>query len=167
MIAELVATAPLLGTLILLFYAAAIDVVRFEIPNTVSILIGALGVAHGLMSAHFDWTGHLLAPLLMFAFGLAAFAVGWLGGGDVKLMTAVSVWTGLRGLPPFFLATALAGGVLVLVLTGGRRLWPALARGGEPPPLFSPGGKIPYAVAIALGAVWWAAVTGTEGLIWS
>ena len=165
MIADALATVPLVGTVILLVYAAAVDVSRFEIPNSVSVVIAGLGLVHGLLLPHFGWTGHLLAPLLMFTFGLAAFALGWLGGGDVKLMTAVSVWTGLAGLPPFFLATALAGGVLVLFLVASRLAWPALSRSSAPPLVFTRGGKIPYGVAIAIGAVWWAAVTPTQILV--
>ena len=58
----------------------------------------------------------------MFAFGLLAFARGWLGGGDVKLMTAIAAWTGITGLPLLFIAVSVAGGGLALVYAVGRRL---------------------------------------------
>ncbi len=57
----------------------------------------------------------------MFALGLLAFSRGWLGGGDVKLMTAIAAWTGLAGLPLMFLATSISGGALALVYAVGRR----------------------------------------------
>ncbi len=140
-----------------LLAAAATDVVAFEVPNTISIVIAVMAAAHGLLTPGFVWWSHALAPLLMFAFGLLAFARGWLGGGDVKLMTATAAWTGLVGLPVFFLATSIAGGVLLLSLFLLRQGWKAAGRAipnfGK---VLGADAPIPYAVAVAVGAVWWA-----------
>ena len=46
----------------------------------------------------------------MLVVGAGMFALGWIGGGDAKLMAAAALWVGLRGLAPFAIYTALAGG---------------------------------------------------------
>ena len=81
--------------LALVLGAAVFDTMRFEIPDWVSIVVVVLAAMHGVLHPGFVWWSHLLAPFLMFGFGLLAFARGWLGGGDVKLMTALAGWTGV------------------------------------------------------------------------
>jgi prepilin peptidase CpaA len=95
----------------------------------------------------------------MFAVGLGLFAAGWMGGGDIKLLVATAFWTGLHGLPHFLLGVSLAGGALAMLLLGSRA---ALKSAGVemdrmPGPL-RPGAPMPYAIAIAGGAFWWAAI---------
>jgi prepilin peptidase CpaA len=89
----------------------------------------------------------LAAAALLFAVGAAFFYMGWLGGGDVKLMAGVAAWAGLGGLPQFALLTSLIGGVLSVLYAGwaisGR--WRGMAQ-----PLDQV--EVPYGVAIALGA---------------
>jgi prepilin peptidase CpaA len=92
--------------------------------------------------------------MLVVAAGM--FALGWLGGGDAKLMTAAALWLGLKGLAPFVIFTGLAGGALALALLGLRSAWlrpytqagPSWARR-----LATPGESAPYGVAIAVGAL--------------
>jgi prepilin peptidase CpaA len=88
--------------------------------------------------------------LLVFALFAGAFAVGMMGGGDVKLITALALWR-VPLLPdePMFapllsllVVMALAGGVLTLVMVVRHR-W----QGAEGQP------EIPYGVAIAVGAL--------------
>lgn len=52
----------------------------------------------------------------VFCLALGAFTCGWMGGGDVKLMTATALWLGLSHLPIFLLWTSLFGGLLTIVL---------------------------------------------------
>ncbi len=153
------AEAPALIAAVAVVAAAILDVVEFEIPNTLSIVVAVMAAAWGLLHPGFVWWSHLAAPALMFAFGLLAFARGWLGGGDVKLMTALSAWTGLGGLASFFLATSICGGGLMLILFLVRRAWSAMRR---PVParleVLGRDAPIPYAVAIAAGGLWWTAL---------
>ena len=140
--------------------AAVFDVVRMEIPDTLSIVILIAGLVFGALTPGFGWLSHLAAPALVFAFGLLAFARGWLGGGDVKVLTATAVWTGLGGLLPQWTVMAMAGGVLVLTLTAVRA---GLAGrdAASLPEMARPGAKYPYAVAIAAGTLWWAWLAAT------
>ncbi len=132
--------------------AAVVDVVRYQIPDLLSLGVIGLAGAFGLLTPGFGWLSHAAAPAAMFALGLLAFSRGWLGGGDVKLMTAIAAWTGLAGLPLMFLATSISGGALALVYAVGRR---ALHRA----PAAATPNHLPYAVAIACGTLWWLAVT--------
>jgi prepilin peptidase CpaA len=76
------------------------------------------------------------------------------GGGDVKLLAATALWTGLELLPALLLVMGLLGGVVAISLFGVRillrRIGPSLFARGEAtlPRLFTRGEKIPYGVAI-------------------
>ena len=88
--------------------------------------------------------------------GMGMFAVGWIGGGDAKLFAAASLWLGWPSMPLFLLVTAMAGGGLAVLLLQVRSAWvrPYLVTGPTwLARLATPGGDVPYGVAIALGAM--------------
>lgn len=139
-----------------LLAAAGFDLWRFEIPDTLTVLIIIGAVAFGLGTPGFDWPGHALAGGIMFALGLFAFARGWLGGGDVKLMTGCACWASLSTLLDQMAMIALAGGALGLLLIALRRgLKAAGITDDHAPRLLSVGAHLPYAVGIAGGMAWW------------
>lgn len=141
-----------------LLVACICDLRRFEIPDSLSVVILAAAILFGFATPGYDWLWHLAGLGLMFAVGLGLFAAGWMGGGDIKLLVATAMWTGLVGLPVFLVGVSLAGGVLALVLLGSRAALTATGTSAErvPGPL-KPGAPMPYALAIAGGAFWWAA----------
>ncbi len=151
--AEVVALAALLCV-----GAAAIDdVCRYTIADGWSIAIAVLFAGHALLVPPGSWLSHLAAPALVFAVGLIGFARGYVGGGDVKLLTAIAAWTGLARLPDLLVGTAIAGGILAVVLIAAR----ASPLAGRGPRLFTKAAPLPYGVAIAAGALWaWPAVVG-------
>jgi prepilin peptidase CpaA len=107
-------------------------------------------VLFGLGTPGFDWAegGDF------FAFGLLAFARGWLGGGDVKVMTDCACWAALGTLAALI---AIAGGVLALVLMLLRcGLALAGVTGDDAPSMVRAGADLPYAVGIAGGMAVWA-----------
>ena len=138
--------------------APVFDLLRYEIPDSLSIIILAAAIGYGMVTPGFGWLSHFASGALVFVVGLLAFARGWMGGGDVKLLAAIGAWTGLAGLPMQWIATAIAGGVLALVMIVMRR---GLALAGvdltRAPRLFQRDAPLPYAVAIAAGTLWWAA----------
>jgi prepilin peptidase CpaA len=153
-------TASAIGALALasaalaLILAAANDVRAYEIPNWTSmVLIGAYAIFAFTVPA----TPRLTAVAVcagVLAVTIVLFARGWMGGGDVKLLTAVSLWCGPTLLAPFAIVMGLSGALLAaLMLTPLRRLMPAApptaraATGGETA-LRQP---MPFGVAIALG----------------
>lgn len=75
---------------------------------------------------------------LLFALFTALFAVGAMGGGDVKLITALALWLRPSWLLPMLLIMAITGGVLTLAMLLFHRL---RKQPGNP--------EIPYGVAIA------------------
>ncbi len=135
--------------------AAAIDVRRYEIPDALPAIVAATAIADGLLTAHFGWLAHGAAGMAMFGFGLFAFGRGWLGGGDVKLMTALALWTGLAQLPVLLLGIALGGGVLVLLIHLSRLVLFAGLDEPHRPRVTRRDQPLPYAVAIAAGTLWW------------
>jgi len=140
-----------------LLLAAGFDLWRFEIPDTLTVLIIAAAVLFGLGTPGFNWASHAAAGGAFFAFGLLAFARGWLGGGDVKIMTGCACWATLSSLAEQMVLIALAGGVLALALILMRRgLVLAGMAGDDAPRLIRVGADLPYAVGIAGGMAVWA-----------
>lgn len=142
----------------LVIVAALKDVTSFTIPNWISgVLIAAFiptALLSGLPLAQFGL--HLGVGVGFLLAGMAMFAVGWIGGGDAKLFAAAGLWLGLGGAATFLLVTALAGGVLAVLLMKMRAEWVrgAVATGpGWVQRLLAPKGDAPYGVAIAFGAL--------------
>ncbi|MFO0997842.1 MAG: prepilin peptidase [Alphaproteobacteria bacterium] len=141
---------------LMLLAAAAFDVWRFEIPNSISVALVLAFVGVALAGpATVDWASHGGAAALVFVVGLVLFRFGIAGGGDVKLMAAIALWAGLPLLPIYLVGVALFGGLLSLALLSVRAVVraPALARcvparvAGWP--IITNRQYIPYAVAIS------------------
>jgi prepilin peptidase CpaA len=149
--------------------ARAIDVATFRIPNAVPVALVVLFAFAAVTSPHsLDWLGHFGACLLMFALGAACFALRFMGGGDVKLLAAVSLWFGWSMLAEYLLVVGLIGGVFGVALLLTRRY--ALA--GEPylfrcglslPRVLRQGEAVPYGLAIGAAALVLMATSGSFG----
>jgi Flp pilus assembly protein protease CpaA len=74
-----------------------------------------------------DVAAQLGVASLVFAFFIGAFALGQMGGGDVKLLGALALWLPVQPLIGMLLLMSLVGGALTLVMLGER--WTQL-RGG-------------------------------------
>jgi prepilin peptidase CpaA len=134
-------------------FAGAMDLLTMTIPNRVSIvLVAAFAVAAAMMGIGW-WAlaSHLSAGLLMLVIGIGMFALGWLGGGDAKLLAATALWIGFEQLLPYLLLAAMAGGALAIAILLYRRmvlpLW--LARQGWALNLHGAKTGIPYGIALA------------------
>jgi len=139
-------------------WAVVTDVRRLIIPNTACVVIAAAflpaALLNGLDAAAVAWHYGVAAALL--AVGMAVFARGLAGGGDVKLLAAVAVWIGRDHILAYLLTMALLGGalaVLVLIAARLKRSLPALGRidwlgdgalGGQ---------AIPYGAAVGVAAL--------------
>jgi prepilin peptidase CpaA len=151
------ADAGLLLMALSVLVSAGFDLWRFEIPDTLTITIMAGAVLFGLGTPGFAWASHAAAGGAFFVFGLLAFTRGWLGGGDVKIMTGCACWASLGTLAEQVVLIAIAGGVLALVLMLLRRsLAMAGVTGDDAPRLVRVGADLPYAVGIAGGMAVWA-----------
>ncbi|BBK31528.1 prepilin peptidase CpaA [Stella humosa] len=145
--------------------AALRDLLVRRIPNGLSVGVALSGLTLRMLDGPMAALSSLAAAGLLFIVLFIAFARGVLGGGDVKLATAMAL-----GLPPegvwlMVVATALAGGVLSLVYlllrwqarrhapfpSGSRHLIGRfLAVEGR---RLRRRGPLPYGVAIAAGSI--------------
>ncbi len=133
------------------------DVARFEIPDTVSVLLVVAAVVAAVASGQ-SWStlgNHGLGALAAFAFGVVMFALGQWGGGDVKLMTAVSLWLGWSGFIGYCLVVAVAGGVLAMAVLAFRRMTLPAAWAARPwlARLHRADEGLPYGVALGVGGL--------------
>lgn len=112
-------------TLLLLVACAAVrDVLTRTIPDWVSAGIAVIGVLLGLRAGMVSLAESLAGAAVLFLLLFLAYVRHAIGGGDVKLATAVAI-----GLPPaemirFVIATVLVGGIIGLVYAALRRLTP-------------------------------------------
>ena len=152
---------------LLLAFAALHDVGFRTVPNWVSVALLALGLTLRLLQHDPLWG--LGCGLIVFAVTYVCWRLGWMGGADVKLLSAAAVLVGPVMVPSLVIGTSLAGGVLALVYVLGSRLAP------PSPALAGPGllrravrcelrrlrrrGPLPYATAIAVGG--WLAIAGS------
>ena len=102
------------GAVIIGLGACATDISARRVPN---VLTGG-AIVCGLLAHTVLPGGHgLSAALLGFAAGLAVFfpffALGGMGGGDVKLMAALGTWIGWQPVLWTAIYGAVAGGVLL------------------------------------------------------
>ncbi len=139
------------------------DFNKLMIPNIYSLLIIGAFVPAFLAITFFSedatffgsWKSHLLAFVFTFLVTYCLFFFKLIGGGDAKLITAFSLWTGAQSLIPFLFIMALTGGILgvaTLVLNKNKLVkkplkgsWVALAQKGKK--------DVPYGIAIFVGAL--------------
>jgi prepilin peptidase CpaA len=145
--------------------AAAVDLRTRRVPNWLTFGTAALGVT--MATVHLGGVGiagaveGLLVGLVLM---LPGHVIGRTGAGDVKLLAALGTLLGPRSIAMAFLYTAIAGGVLaVMVAMRRRRLRETL--GGTATLIYTRGAnageiekptadnRFAYAPAIAIGAV--------------
>lgn len=143
----------------LVAFAGASDLFTMTIPNRVSLLLVAgfamLAPAVGLAPAAVGF--HVAAAGIALAVGITFFALGWMGGGDAKMMTAIALWFGLTpALGDFLLIASVYGAVLTLAVLYFRTivLLPAFVYRAEWIARLHDGRNgIPYGIAIAVAAL--------------
>jgi prepilin peptidase CpaA len=157
-------TGCLIAFAVLLLVAAWQDLRTLHIADALSIAIvvaflmwAASGLALGTSSLSRVALA-MACAVGVFAVGAAAFALGGLGGGDVKLLAASSLFAGPSLMLDFVMVTALAGGLLSLAILAGAPIGPATetANGAGTVRARLRSG-LPYGPAIAAGGLWVAA----------
>jgi len=154
-----VQTGCLIGFALLLLLAAWQDWRTMHIADGISLGIVAIfavwamsGVAAGTFLV-IDLALALVCAAGMFGLGTLAFAVGAMGGGDVKLAAAASLFAGPALILDFVTVTALVGGVLGVAILAGAPIGPVASTGGSTVRTRLRG-NLPYGPAIALGGLW-------------
>jgi prepilin peptidase CpaA len=141
--------APLVLLLTLggLLLAAGIEDARTrEIAN-------AKNAAIALLAPLWWWAGglglwpevalQLLAAAIVFAVFVGAFAAGWMGGGDVKMIGALALWLPPQALLSMLTTMSVLGGGVTALMMAERR-WRRAGGPDQPAAI-----EVPYGVAIA------------------
>lgn len=143
--------------------AAWSDVNSLTIPNSFSVAIGASFLVAFLLAIIFapetfffaSWKNHILSGVIVFALTFGLFHFKMIGGGDSKLLSVYALWVGLGGLMPLLFFMAIAGGVMggLTLLLNKKQLFKKPVQGGWIEAAQAGQKKVPYAVAILVGAV--------------
>src|SRR5690348_4265178 len=135
----------LLALAAILVIAAVIDVRTYTISNRLNLTVALLAPVYWASVALSPWpdvAAQLAVGATVFVLLAGAFYAGLMGGGDVKLAAALSLWFSPPSAIKFLVLMSIAGGVLTL----GILIWHrARKREGRP--------EIPYGVAIAFGGL--------------
>lgn len=154
---------PVLNTLPIVVFSAAMvfagvrDLATMTIPNWLTL---------GLALAFFAFAPLVAMPLaevgVHSAVGFAAllvgmgfFGMGWIGGGDAKLVAAIILWVGWTQALPYLVVASLLGGALTLIILGFRTLpLPGiLVRQNWLLRLHDRSEGVPYGIALAVAAL--------------
>lgn len=131
----------------LLMIAAAISDVRSRtISNQLNAAMALLAIPFWIASGLAFWPDvaiQLGATLLVFLLFAGLFAMGAMGGGDVKMIGAVMLWIPLPLFLPMLMVMAIGGGLLSAAMLIHMKLRPS-----ERPV------EVPYGVAIAAAGLW-------------
>ena len=140
-------TWTLLGLLAALLVAAAVcDLRKREIPHTIVIAVALLAIPFWFASGLPLWpdvAAQIGVSAIIFAIFAGMFAFGWIGGGDVKLLTALALWLPWQAVVTLLIIMSLAG----VVVTFGTVIWSRMRDPNATP-------EIPYGVAISFAGLW-------------
>jgi prepilin peptidase CpaA len=158
-------TLPLIVVAAAAITAAAIDLRIRRVPNVLTAGIAVIGL--GLAAMGLGRVGiwlSLAGCLVGLAVMLPGYLIGAMGGGDVKLLAAVGTILGPGATLRAFVASAIAGGLIAIVVAWRRGRFGATVAGATA--LVTSGGsrieeisdtrrdnRFAYAPAIAVGAI--------------
>lgn len=143
-------------------YAMWSDANTFKIPNAVSITLVSAFPVFALLQLDGSATAyHLGVAMMVFAGAFLLYALGLMGAGDVKMMSAVSLWMGAGIILEFIMLMALLGAAMAIGILVMRRYvvvwrdwaghWSGVARVLD----VAESGKVPYGIPIGLAALWY------------
>lgn len=187
-----VASLPLWGQILLLAPLGAVlaaaaftDVRERKVFNKLTYPAFILGlILHPIAMTSFTALGaSLLAGMLALLIGILILPLGWIGGGDIKLLAVVGTFLGLKGLGEVFFYSVICGFILgmAMALFSGyllemlRRLFIFLrgllrvlmyrTKNVAEPLEKDPRSRMPFAVAIFAGGIlaWLDAFYGWPG----
>ncbi|MEH6701015.1 A24 family peptidase [Parasphingorhabdus sp.] len=134
------------GLAIALIVAAITDLKSRHISNWLNLGIAVVAPVFWIASGMTFWpdiVGQIGLAAVTFTIFAGMFAIGAMGGGDVKLLTALAFWIDWLTFLELLLIMSIAGGVLTLLMMISKRI-----KKTEGPI------KVPYGVAIAFSGLW-------------
>ena len=126
----LLVTVPCAGVLLV---AATIDTLTRKIPNWLTYPAVPVGlIVHGVAWGWGGLASAFGAALLVFVVGILLLLPGWMGGGDVKLMTGLAAFLGLSAFGHVMFYAVWVGfvlGLLIALINGYfLELWRQIGR---------------------------------------
>ncbi len=139
-------------------YAMISDFSRLRIPNLVSIVLVAAFTAFAFLGGAGNVWPHLILAGAVLATLFAFYAMGWLGAGDVKLLSALMLWAGPAQGVKFVLLFAVFGGIFAAGLLALRITLPYYPILSEIPVMskfsrWARNGLCPYGIPIGVAAL--------------
>ncbi|MBS0504097.1 MAG: prepilin peptidase [Proteobacteria bacterium] len=131
---------------ILLLVAAATDLKSRVIANQLNLAVALLAPLYWWATGMAMWPDMALQlglGIAVFAIFAGLFAMGWMGGGDVKLLGALALWLPIIPFIKLLVIMSLLGGALTLIVLAIHRVRKLSANP-----------EIPYGVAIAIAGLW-------------
>jgi len=120
----LVVNWPVWLVTVVLVVAAVIDGAILKVPNWLTFPFIISGWGYGLIAGGFVGLGYsLLGTVVGMMLLLLLRNRGGMGAGDVKLLAGVGAWLGTLVTLYAFVATALVGGVMALVMVAWTGNW--------------------------------------------
>jgi prepilin peptidase CpaA len=130
----------------MLLVACWCDLKARTIPNLLNLAIALLAIPFWWSIGLALWPDvawQLGVSVAVFCLFAIAFALGAMGGGDVKLVAAIALWLPAPSVIALLFIMSVAGGALTLAMLIRHKL---ARKGGQL--------EIPYGVAIAFGGLW-------------
>ena len=134
------------GLAIALIVAAITDIKSRHISNKLNLAIALGAPLFWIASDMAFWPDMLWqigVAIIVFAIFAGLFAIGAMGGGDVKLLAAIALWLHWLTIVQLLVVMSIAGGVLTLLMIAAQKI--QKAEGSV---------KVPYGVAISFAGLW-------------
>lgn len=151
-------------------FAAVSDTLSMTIANRVPLLLVAVFAVVAPLTG-MDWAAygwHFAAGALVLAVTFGLFALGGMGGGDAKLLSATAVWMGFNlNLVEYLVVSTFVGGLLGVAILAYRGSGLAVYTGQN---MFlknfaNPKGGIPYGIALGIGGL--VTYPGSPLMVWA
>lgn len=152
-----------------MFWVVVSDASHYIISNLLNAVLLVIYVVAAFLLPLSPWLPAVGAAALVLAVGLGLFTLGLMGGGDIKLLVVLTLWTGwTAATAQFIFLTAIFGGLLVVVVLLMRAVLPPLWLKLRPkhnlPRLLTRKQPVPYGIAIAAAFAWLMWTGGIAGL---
>lgn len=134
-----------LGLALLLVSAGIEDARVREIANWKNAAIALLAPLWWVSIGMAPWPDMAIqvgVALIVLAAFCVAFHLGWMGGGDVKMIAALALWVPVPALIQILLVMSIVGGLITVVMLIDHRI---RKTAGNP--------EVPYGVAIAIAGL--------------
>lgn len=134
------------GLAIALIIAAITDIKSRQISNKLNVAIALAAPLFWIASDMAFWPDmvwQIGIAMVVFTIFAGVFALGAMGGGDVKLLGAIALWLHWLTFIEMLLIMSIAGGVLTLLMMISKKIQK------QKGPL-----KVPYGVAISFAGLW-------------